>query len=106
MFTPVSVYVIVPSGMTVDPLAGSLVLVHVYPGTGCSVVTSGGVIGGTTGGFADDVPPGIAGLDLGWRANLAGQRVLAEPSAQLIVAQPATGDEADGVWLLCHEASR
>ena len=48
------------------------------------------------GGFADDVPPGIAGLDLGWRANLAGQRVLAEPSAQLIVAQPATGDEADG----------
>ena len=39
-------------GWTVEPEAGSADLVSVYPGIGCSVTTSGGVIGGSYGGVA------------------------------------------------------
>ncbi|MGV8908762.1 MAG: hypothetical protein ACOH1Y_07250 [Propionicimonas sp.] len=36
------------------------------------------------GGFNPELPRALWGLDLGWRANLAGYRVLAEPRAQLV----------------------
>ena len=36
------------------------------------------------GGFNRAIPAGLWGLDLGWRANLAGYVVVAEPRAQLI----------------------
>jgi hypothetical protein len=46
------------------------------------------------GGFNPELPPSHQGLDFGWRANLAGYRVLAEPAAQ-VVDHSAWGDPAD-----------
>ena len=36
------------------------------------------------GGFNPELPRSLWGLDLGWRANLAGYRVVADPGAQLV----------------------
>ena len=36
------------------------------------------------GGLNSELPPGSRGLDFGWRANLAGYSVVAEPKAQLV----------------------
>ena len=46
------------------------------------------------GGLNQDLPRSLWGLDFGWRANLAGYRVVAEPRAQF-VDHSAFGDEAD-----------
>lgn len=45
-------------------------------------------------GFNPELPPSHQGLDFGWRANLAGYRVVAEPEAQ-VVDHSAYGDPAD-----------
>lgn len=46
------------------------------------------------GGFNPELPRSHQGLDLGWRANLSGYRVLADPASQ-IVDHSAYGDPAD-----------
>ncbi len=40
------------------------------------------------GGFNEELPRSYQGLDFGWRANLAGYRVVAEPAAQLVDHSP------------------
>lgn len=48
------------------------------------------------GGFNPELPRSHQGLDFGWRANLAGYRVLADPKAQVVDHSP-DGDPADGL---------
>ncbi|MCC6495715.1 MAG: hypothetical protein IT193_05600 [Propionibacteriaceae bacterium] len=59
------------------------------------------------GGFNPELPRSHWGLDLGWRANLAGYRVLAEPKAQLVdhslPGDPAT-ERAAGLALVAGHA--
>lgn len=59
------------------------------------------------GGFNDRLPGSHRGLDLGWRANLAGYRVVAEPRAQLVdhsgFPDPAD-DRAAGLALVAGNA--
>ncbi|MCA0294581.1 MAG: hypothetical protein LCH96_04540 [Actinobacteria bacterium] len=45
-------------------------------------------------GFNDELPRSHQGFDFGWRANLAGYRVMAEPAAQVIDHSPY-GDPAE-----------
>ncbi len=60
------------------------------------------------GGFNPELPRSHWGLDLGWRANLAGYKVLAEPGAQLVdhslPGDPAT-DRAAGLALIAGHAT-
>lgn len=46
------------------------------------------------GGFNPELPRSHRGLDFGWRANLAGYRVLADPASQVVDHAPY-GDPAD-----------
>lgn len=51
-------------------------------------------------GIQPDLPPSLWGLDLGWRATLAGYRVIAEPEAQVVdVAEPDPAPEVRAAGL-------
>ncbi len=60
-------------------------------------------------GVVAELPVSLAGLDLGWRATLAGLRVVAEPKAQLLPA-PVERDEIEerrwGLALAAIHSSR
>ena len=60
------------------------------------------------GGFNAELPRSLWGLDFGWRANLAGYRVLAEPRAQLVdhsVEGDPVAERAAGLALVAGNTS-
>ena len=64
------------------------------PGVPASGMLVRGDVWRFLGGFNPELPRSLWGLDLGWRANLAGYRVVAEPGAQL-VDHSDDGDEGE-----------